>query len=72
MAKKNDLTKTVYVFGLPCGGKQRVSVEYRRSLWVVVMKDKGGEFERTFNTDREVREYIGMRRAAAKHVHRVS
>lgn len=72
MAKKINLTKTVYVFGLPCGGKQRVSVEYRRGLWVVVLKDKSGEFERTFNTDREVREYMDMRRAAATHIHRVS
>lgn len=72
MAKKNDLTKAVYVFGLPCGGKQRMSVEYRRGLWVAVMRDKGGEFERTFNTDREMREYVDMRKETATHVHRVS
>lgn len=51
------------------GGWQTIRVSRLTNAWLVTIRDKGGEYERMFSYDGQVREYLMGRLETAREHH---
>lgn len=63
---KNTLNGFAVALTLQNGCSQTIRVSKRKSFWLVTIKDAGGSYDRTFEKDWLVREYLMGRMETAR------